>query len=185
MTVASVLSLRAIRAEDAIRIHEWASLPVACRYQPWGPNTWPQTQAFVDAAIRAWKSHPQQRWVWAAVDSTELAVGLGEARLRGSGRIEISYAVHVDHWGQGLGSAIARTLTRWSFEAMPAVERVEGTCDPRNTASEAVLRRTGMTYEGTLRHTVRIRDGWRDSKVFSILRNEWSPGEPAPLRVEW
>jgi hypothetical protein len=30
-----------------------------------------------------------------------------------------------------------------------------------------------MTFEGRLRHTMMIRDGWRDSSVFSILAEEW------------
>jgi ribosomal-protein-alanine N-acetyltransferase len=54
------------------------------------------------------------------------------------------------------------------------VERVQGTCDPRNLASAAVLRRAGLFYEGTLRHTVHLRDGWRDSTMHSILRHEWT-----------
>jgi RimJ/RimL family protein N-acetyltransferase len=31
---------------------------------------------------------------------------------------------------------------------------------------------------GELRHTMQIRDGWRDSSVFSVLANEW-PALPA------
>ena len=31
-----------------------------------------------------------------------------------------------------------------------------------------------MTVEGTLRHTMRVRDGWRDSTIYSVVRNEWS-----------
>jgi [ribosomal protein S5]-alanine N-acetyltransferase len=30
-----------------------------------------------------------------------------------------------------------------------------------------------MTHEGTLRHTMRLRDGWRDLHVFSVLEDEW------------
>jgi [ribosomal protein S5]-alanine N-acetyltransferase len=40
-------------------------------------------------------------------------------------------------------------------------------------ASVAVLRKIGMTFEGRLRHTMEIRDGWRDSNIFSILADEW------------
>jgi RimJ/RimL family protein N-acetyltransferase len=36
-----------------------------------------------------------------------------------------------------------------------------------------VLAKLGMTYEGHLRHTAWIRDGWRDSLTFSILEEEW------------
>jgi RimJ/RimL family protein N-acetyltransferase len=30
-----------------------------------------------------------------------------------------------------------------------------------------------MTYEGRMRQTLLIRDGWRDSKIYSILEREW------------
>jgi RimJ/RimL family protein N-acetyltransferase len=53
------------------------------------------------------------------------------------------------------------------------LHRVMGTCDPRNLPSAAVLQKVGMTFEGRLRHTTEIRDGWRDSSVFSILADEW------------
>ncbi|MFE1415274.1 hypothetical protein ACIGFK_02705 [Streptomyces sp. NPDC085524] len=30
-----------------------------------------------------------------------------------------------------------------------------------------------MTWEARHRHTALIRDGWRDSEMFSILEDEW------------
>lgn len=171
------LQLRPIRESDAARIHEWASNPLACRYQPWGPNTEAETADFVRLAVEAWSARPQTRWVWAVVDQDGAVDGIGEVTHRTTGRAEIAYAVHVDHWGQGIGTAIGRLLTHWAFAYLSDVERVEATCDPRNVGSEHVLRHVGMTYEGTLRHVMRIRDGWRDSKVFSILRDEWRPAE--------
>lgn len=168
------LVLRPIRKSDAERIHQWASNAEACRYQVWGPNSEAETRAFVDQAVAAWQRQPQRRWVWAVVDADGLTDGMGEVKQHTPGRAEIAYAVHVDHWGKGVGTAIARLLTHWVFNELPTVERVEATCDPRNVGSEKILRRIGMTYEGTLRHTMLIRDGWRDSKIFSILRDEWT-----------
>lgn len=43
----------------------------------------------------------------------------------------------------------------------PVVERAQGTGDPRDLASATVLRRAGLVYEGTMRHTVHLQDGWR------------------------
>lgn len=173
------LSLRPIARSDTDRIHQWAAQPEACRYQPWGPNSYADTQAFVAAAVEAWEADPQQRWAWVAVDSSGLVVGNGEVNLRGHRRAEISYAVHTELWGQGIGSAIGEMLTSWAFTHLTALERLEATCDPRNIASESVLRHLGMTYEGTLRHVRWIRDGWRDSKVFSLLRSEWTAPQQA------
>lgn len=168
------LALRPIRLSDTDRIHEWASSPEACRFQTWGPNTAKETLVYVTSAVDAWKARPQQRWVWSVVDGDDVVLGVGELKRHNETRAEISYIVHVDYWGQGVATAIGRLLTQWAFEADPAVERVEATCDPRNVGSEKVLRRVGMTYEGTMRHMLLIRDGWRDSKLFSILRHEWS-----------
>ena len=58
-----------------------------------------------------------------------------------------------------------QSVTSWHY----------ATCDPRNAASAAVLQRIGMTYEGTLRRTVLIREGWRDSKMHSLIRPDWTP----------
>jgi RimJ/RimL family protein N-acetyltransferase len=52
--------------------------------------------------------------------------------------------------------------------------RVFATCDPRNVASAAVLRNLGLEHDGRLRHTLLLRDGWRDSDVYSILEPEWA-----------
>ncbi|MGH3599712.1 MAG: GNAT family N-acetyltransferase [Pseudonocardiaceae bacterium] len=162
---------------DADRVHEWASMERACRYQPWGPNTREQTHAFVADAARTWEQSDGQRRVFAAESATLGVFGIGEIKRNTATCAEIAYAVHIDLWGRGLGTQIARVLVSTAF-ANPAVERVQGTCDPRNVASAAVLRRAGFIFEGTLQHTVLVRDGWRDSAMLSVLRHEWTGQQP-------
>ena len=111
-------------------------------------------------------------WV---VEESGLVMGLGELEVRSRRwqQGEIAYAVHVDHWRRGIGTAIATELVNFAYASL-RLHRVAATCDPRNEASAAVLRRVGMTHEGTLRHTIQIRDGWRDSDMYSILSDEWA-----------
>jgi len=165
--------------DDWLAVHEWASTDVACRYQPWGPNTERETREFVDQAVASWLVQPQERFVWIA-ERSGMVVGLGELKLRSRrwGQADISYAVDTRHWGQGLGTAIATELLTHAFQSLD-LHRVAGTCDPRNLASDAVLRRIGMTYEGRMRHTIRLRDGWRDSNLYSMLSDEWLDGKHA------
>lgn len=167
-----VVRLRPMDQSDASRVHEWASHERACRYQSWGPNSFEQTAAFVAVAARTW-SEPGPRRVWSATTDADGVIGMGEARCHRDSCVEIAYAVHVDHWGRGRGTEIARLLVAEGF-ADDRVERVQATCDPRNVASSGVLRRAGLSVEGTLRHTMKVRDGWRDSVMHSILRREWS-----------
>jgi [ribosomal protein S5]-alanine N-acetyltransferase len=170
---AGVIHLRPIQFSDWTSVHEWASTTEACRYQPWGPNTVDDTQSFVAEATAAWDERPQRRYVWSALSDGGNVVGLGELKIhsRRWRHGEIAYAVHTRHWGSGVGTAIGAQLVRFGFDQL-GLHRIAATCDPRNLASAAVLRKLGMTYEGRLRETIELRDGWRDSAVFSILASE-------------
>ena len=176
-----LLRLRPVVAEDWTSVHAWAQVPEVSRYQPWGPNTPTETEAYVAAAARAW-TDPALTWhVWAAVGGQDTVLGLGELTVHGTDGVgEIGYAVHHEHWRQGLGRSLARLLRDVGFERL-GLHLVYATCDPRNVASVSVLRSIGMQHEGTLRQNLRLRDGWRDSHVFGILRDEWRALDPEPV----
>ncbi|MDT0321141.1 GNAT family N-acetyltransferase [Streptomyces millisiae] len=167
------VSLRRIEIADWRDVHAWARLPETCRFQTWGPNTEEETRAFVRAAVEAWTRVPQRRFAFTA-HRAGAVVGMGELCIRSSAQRqgEISYVVHPEAWGAGVGTAIGTALLRHGFEAL-RLHRIYATCDPRNVASSRVLSKLGMTREGRLRHTALIRDGWRDSDMFSVLEDEW------------
>ncbi|WP_158865691.1 GNAT family N-acetyltransferase [Leifsonia sp. AG29] len=53
-------------------------------------------------------------------------------------------------------------------------ERVKLQADVLNERSRGAILRLGAQFEGVLRHTQRRADGtWRDTAVYSILREEW------------
>ncbi|MCX5150521.1 GNAT family N-acetyltransferase [Streptomyces sp. NBC_00320] len=171
----SVVTLRKLVLDDWQAVHSWASLEEACRYQSWGPNTEDQTRAFVQTAVEAWSHAHQQRFVYIARFENEL-VGMGELHIRSRRHRqgEIAYIVHPRAWGRGVGTAIGQELLSCGFGEW-GLHRIYATCDPRNLASSRLLGKLGMTYEGRHRHTALIRDGWRDSEMFSILEAEWRP----------
>jgi ribosomal-protein-alanine N-acetyltransferase len=80
---------------------------------------------------------------------------------------------------QGYATETAQRLLRFGFATL-GLHRIIGQCDPRNTASARVLERIGMRYEGHLRDTMLIRDGWRDSLIYSLLEQEWAILHPVP-----
>ncbi|MFC7713361.1 GNAT family N-acetyltransferase [Nonomuraea recticatena] len=167
------VTLSRVELADWRAVHSWASLAEVSRFQTWGPNTEEQTRAFVAAAAEAWSHRPQQRFAYAARVEGDV-VGMGElhVRSRGNRQGEITYVVHPRFWGQGVGTEIGRELLSRGFEELD-LHRIYATCDPRNLGSARVLSKLGMTWEGRHRHTTLIRDGWRDSELFSILEEEW------------
>jgi RimJ/RimL family protein N-acetyltransferase len=173
MSESTKLRLRPVQAADWQAVHSWGSLPEFCRYQPWGPNTPEESRAFVDTAAAAWSQNPQTRYAYLACLGEDV-VGMGELHVRGSEHRqgEVAYGLHPQWWGRGLGTMLGRGLLRIGFEDL-RLHRICATCDPRNLGSAGVIRRLGMAYEGRLRHTLLIRDGWRDSDVYSILEDEW------------
>jgi RimJ/RimL family protein N-acetyltransferase len=171
--VGETVTLRRIEPADWPAVHTWGRLPEFCRFQPWGPDSEEDSRAFVAAAAAAWSDQPQTRYAYlACLDGRP--IGTGEVRIRNARHRhgEIAYGLHPAEWGRGHGTAIGRELLRVGFEQV-GLHRISGTCDPRNLGSARILEKLGMTYEGRMRQTLLIRDGWRDSQLYSILEHEW------------
>jgi RimJ/RimL family protein N-acetyltransferase len=166
------ISLRPLRFRDWPAVHRWAQREEACRYQAWGPNTPAETAAFVQTAAEGWTRRPPSSLAYAVNVDGEVR-GLGVLHLRAHRQGEIAYGVHPDLWGRGVATQLARELVRIGFTEHD-LHRIAATCDPRNVASARVLAKIGMAYEGRLRECVLLRDGWRDSDLYSLLRREWA-----------
>lgn len=83
-----------------------------------------------------------------------------------------AYAPEV--WGGRVNAETKRLLLSTAFDH--GFERVKLQADVLNERSRSAILRLGARFEGVLRHTQRRADGtWRDTAVYSILREEW-PG---------
>ena len=51
--------------------------------------------------------------------------------------------------------------------------RIWGKCHVLNAQSAKVLEKLGMTYEGTLREHVWLRDHFRSSRLYGMLKSEY------------
>ncbi len=52
------------------------------------------------------------------------------------------------------------------------LHRIYATCDPRNIGSAKVLEKVGMQKEGRMRENLKLKDGWRDSLLYSVLEQD-------------
>ncbi|MBW8349665.1 GNAT family N-acetyltransferase [Bacillus sp. IITD106] len=171
----NTIKLRQIMEKDWPDIHTYASLPEVSRFQPWGPNTEEDTKAFVNQILNDAKVRPRTRYVYVIIEKElNKIIGSSELNIRDfSNRTgEVAYIVHPDYWGKGYATEAARLMTKLGFTAFN-LHRIFATCDTRNIGSAKVLEKVGMTLEGRMREDVLIKDGWRDSYLFSILEHEW------------
>ncbi|MFC3212349.1 GNAT family N-acetyltransferase [Planomicrobium okeanokoites] len=168
------LYLREFKKEDWSAVHKYASLEHVSRNQPWGPNTIEETKAFVEEALKDTKNAPRTRYLFAIVlkEHNEL-IGAVEITIRSvankSG--EIGYIVNPDHWGKGIATEAASMMIGFGFKELE-LHRIYATCAPGNEGSRKVLEKLGMRFEGRMRDHILLKDGWRDSDLFSILAGE-------------
>lgn len=167
--------LREVTPDDWQAVHAYSTLPEVFVFQPWGPNSPEETRAFVDSIVEARGVVPRGRFALAIVHrTTDGLMGVCELRIKNCrfGIGEIGYSLHPRYWHQGYATDAAKLLLHFGF-GVQHLHRIQATCDPRNEASARLLQRIGMQYEGRLRGTMLIRDGWRDSDLYSILVGEW------------
>nr|WP_246202566.1 GNAT family protein [Virgibacillus doumboii] len=169
------LLLRELTENDWVDVHKYASQEKVCQYQPWGPNTTEESMEFVKQVIKDASREPRTRYVFAIVYKVyEKMIGAGELNIRDSTNKvgEVSYIVNPEYWGKGIATDAAKLLIDFGFTNF-SLHRIYATCDPRNIGSAKVLEKAGMTREGRIREDLLLKDGWRDSLLYSVLQHEW------------
>lgn len=86
---------------------------------------------------------------------------------------EIGYALNDKYANNGYTTEAALKILEFAFETLE-LEKVWATCDKKNKASEAVMKKLGMQKEGELRHHERWKNGeWVNLLRYGILREEY------------
>lgn len=87
-------------------------------------------------------------------------------------RGELSYDLAREYWGQGIMTSLLRMIIKFGFEEMKMV-RIQATVVTSNKGSIRVLQKLGFKDEGLLRAYGNLRGKFYDSRMMSILRNEY------------
>lgn len=89
---------------------------------------------------------------------------------------EVGYALSKDFWNKGYTTEAFEEVIKFGFERL-RLNRVEATCKIANTASEKVMLKCGLSYEGILRKRLFAKSEYHDLKLYSLLRNEWEQNQ--------
>jgi RimJ/RimL family protein N-acetyltransferase len=87
---------------------------------------------------------------------------------------EIEYWVNEKYWKKGVISEAAIEVINVAFKKL-GVNRLGLRAYTENTASNAVAKKLGFTFEGTMRQVARSNATGKihDTNIYSMLRNEW------------
>jgi ribosomal-protein-alanine N-acetyltransferase len=111
-----------------------------------------QYESWLRKDIAHWRVHDFGPW-HAFERSTDQLVGRIGARVslvEGVMEVELAWAVHADHWGQGYAAELAAAARDLAFSR--GLRSIVAFTLPDNSASRRVMEKLGMTYERDIIH---------------------------------
>ncbi len=171
-----VVTLRALAEQDLPAVVEQSQDPETVRWTavptPYGPA---DAQSFLDSVRSGWLDRTRSTWV---VEHEGQFAALVATRPLEAGRVEISFATHPKHRGQGAMTRAVRLVCQHAFTE--GAEVVLWHARVGNFGSRKVAWRTGFTIDGTLHRSHVDRGALVDAWAGSLVRGD----EPAP-RHPW
>jgi [ribosomal protein S5]-alanine N-acetyltransferase len=139
-------------------------------------DTEEQLDGFLAMAIGAPTAEPRLQWHFAVADAATNRY-LGSCGLMvepdSPSSAELGYWFLREAWGKGYATESSAAMLELGFRRL-GFHRVWGKCHTQNVASAKVMEKLGMTYEGTLREHVWLRDHFRSSRIYGMLEGEYS-----------
>lgn len=104
---------------------------------------------------------------------TEKMIGTIDLRLKEEkNSAEIGYTLNKAYWGNGYITEAGKIILDLGFETL-GLERIFACHDSENPMSGKVMKRLGMTYEGTLRKNRIHKKRYIDDVHYSILKQDY------------
>jgi len=169
------LVLRPFVKEDALAMYRnWASDPEVTKFLSWSTyKSVEDAHTILNIWIPQYADNTFYQWAIALKEIGEVIGSISVVNFDDRvDMVEIGFCIGKAFWGQGIMTEAFRAVIDYLFGEV-GVQRIEAGHDPNNPASGAVQRKCGLTYEGTLRRSIRSNQGITDKVVLSILKEEW------------
>lgn len=170
------LVLRRFVIDDAEAIYKnWASEDEVTKFLTWPAHT---DVGVTRAVLRGWiKSYENPDYYQWAIELKELGQPIGSISVvairENTACADLGYCMGSRWWGRGLMPEAGRAVVRYLFEEA-GFNRIAAAHDRNNPKSGRVMRKIGMTYEGTFRQAGYNNQGVIDEVWYSILREEYT-----------
>ena len=147
-------------------------------FMPWGPADPDGVRSFIENKLADQIADPRMSYAFAVClkENSNLigtvSVTLDERRMQGT----LGYILDKRYWGSGYASEAVSGMLSFCFTCLD-LHRVAAVCDSKNTASEALMKRVLMRFEGEAKSAAYEKIGgrysWRSEKHFAMLQKEF------------
>ena len=168
------LLLRKLSLDDVEDMYEYTSNETVSRFVNWNPHkSKSETKTYIHFVLQQYFLKKIAPWGIQLKENNKLIGTIDFVSWEPAHRTaEIGYAISHLYWGKGLTSEAVHSLIHLGFTKME-LERIQARCIMENLASQRVMEKNHMKYEGTLRKSMLIKGIHRDITVYSILKEEY------------
>jgi ribosomal-protein-alanine N-acetyltransferase len=162
-------------AEDWPAVLAYQSDPRYLRYYEWTERTEADVRSFVQRFLDWQAAKPRIKYqLKITLPEDGRLIGNCGVRLEEAGAAvgDVGYEIAPAYWGRGYATEAARAIMDFGFEEL-GLHRVWSYTVAENAASQRVMEKLGMRYEGRLRETQWYKGCWWDTVVYGILKEEW------------
>lgn len=168
------LILRPFTAEDAPAMYKnWASDERVTKFLTWQVHESVEASAWI---VNQWvEGYARDDFYQWAIELRELGEPIGSISVvyidKRVDAVGIGYCIGRDFWHRGITSEAFSAVIDFLFDEV-GVNRIEAQHDVNNPHSGGVMKKCGLSYEGTHRQSGRNNVGLCDLSIYAILKKD-------------
>lgn len=168
------LIIRMVKRSDAEDLYELCRRPETSMFSLWKPHaSLNETKEFINYQLTRYRKKQCMFFVVEEKASGRVIGTCSYVSMDDDFKIaEIGYSVLSDLWNMGFATEIADALMGYAFNRI-GVQRVFARVLPQNTASQRVLLKLGLIFEGTQRKGYYFDGRVSDVQVFGITDDDY------------
>ncbi|TCD46478.1 N-acetyltransferase [Streptococcus sp. X16XC17] len=169
------LILRKYESKDVEDMfHNWVNDSEVMKYLTWKAHGSIEVTREINLLdISKYDCLDYYKWVIILKSSKEAIGGINVAKVDEScSSVEVAYRLGKAWWNKGIASEALSRVIEFLFEEV-GVNRIAAMHDTNNASSGLVMKKCGMSYEGTLRQAGLNNQGIYDIACYSILYDEY------------
>ena len=173
------LLIRPMVKSDADKIFKYKSNKNVNQFQGWIPNTIEDVIEFIDNRITNEMDKEGTWFQFVILTKTENEI-IGDIGMHFISTLnklaELGITIDVKYQGKGFAAEAMKASINFLFREL-GKHRIICSIDPKNTKSEALLKRLGFRKEAHFKKSLFLFNEWVDDVIYALLNEEWIPNK--------
>ena len=168
------LRLRRLTMRDASDIYRYSRDTEVARHVLWDAHrSISDSRSYLRYMLRRYRNHEPASWGIEWRQTGEIIGTIGFMWIQSdNSAAEVGYSLARNFWNRGIMTEALKVVIGHGFGSMN-LNRIEAQHETTNPASGAVMRKCGMSKEGTLRQRLYNKGRYVDVELYAILRKDY------------